>query len=192
MPRSTATCNRETAPRSRIVVIDTPQVYERAKQIREVFYGKQQRKAIETPFTWPERFIHMGRAVSELYFSNKMLNGGFWEIYKHVAEAGQDLYINPKITHLFTPQDQKARIRGERCCLQGPMPKFISDLAENKGVQAILHNGEYYEIRLPHTITAAAKKPDTDETFLLIYSREGVHFVITGEKLSIGKDGIEW
>ncbi|MFA4971449.1 MAG: hypothetical protein WC683_02465 [bacterium] len=185
-----ASRNFSTEPSRRTVVLDLPEIYERAKQMRKVFQGEKPKKRVEMPFTWPSYFVYVGRALSELYFSDKKLNGGKWEIYKHVAEAGQDLYVNPKITTLIKDDGRKMQYRGDRFCLEGAMPKDIAVLAENRGVQVVTKSGEYYEIRMPHSTTAAAVHPETGETFLLVYSKEGVHFIITGDELTIGKDGI--
>jgi len=43
---------------------------------------------------------------------------------------------------------------------------------------------------MPHSVTAAALHPITGEAMLLVYSDEGVHFMVTGVKLGITKDGI--
>jgi hypothetical protein len=196
--------------RERVAVVSTKNVFESAKRQREVFYGKPARNPHELSFEWPRFWMHLGQTNAEIYFSNKMLNGGKWELYKHVAEAPQNLFVNAAITQLVNDRAQAVVFRegngrarsvrhaagapvefsGRSYELTGPMPKFVSDLAEFKGVQVLATDGRYYEMRLPKATWASGKRPDTGETFLLVYSDEGVHFLVTGSEIDIKKDGI--
>jgi hypothetical protein len=163
--------------------------------------------------------------VAAIYWSNKSLNGGKWEIYKHIAEAGQDLFINPDTTTLFDrhgrelafviddarPNLSKAQEtkfvddllketgRKERvspifgCALYEvteAMPLYVTTLAEDRGIQAVLQDGSYYEVRLPKAMWGSGIHPDNGETFLVLYSQEGIHFLVTGKELDITGDGI--
>jgi hypothetical protein len=119
-----------------------------------------------------------------------MLNGGKWEDYKHVAEAGQDLFVNPENTVIYDKDGSRVVFDGDTYEIDGPMPKYISELAQNRGLQAVLHDGNYYEIRLPKTKWGSGVHPKTGETFLVLYSPEGIHFLVTGSELDITKHGI--
>lgn len=184
--------------------------YANAKKQREVFYGKPVQKEKDLPFTWPTHVRYLGKTHAQIYYSDKMLNGGEWELYKHIAEGEQFLFVNDENTSFVNDATEPVEIRetGRRMAppvrtddgpavffartyeIAGEMPTFISDLAQNKGVQWRGADGRYYEARIAKSTIASAKHPDTGETFLVVYSPEGVHFLITGKKLNITKDGI--
>ena len=188
----------------RVRVVDTSDVYDNAIKQRAVFYGSVVGKKDRLSSPWPDELVHIGKCVGSIYWSDKSLNGGQWEIYKHIAEAGQDLFINPETTVLldrngrevvFGPDDA---VPSEGPVIEGcdvyqvtsRMPRHITALAEDRGIQAVLHDGSYYEIRLPKAMWGSGVHPDTGETFLVLYSKEGIHFLVTGEELDITADGI--
>lgn len=190
-------------------IINVADTYDDAKRMREVFYGKPVRNERELPFTWPRFVAFLGKTNAAIYHSDKMLNGGRWELYKHVAEGPQFLFVNPQITRIVNDHGEQVELRecGRRLRapegndaptafymrsyeLGGSMPQHISDLAANKGVQWVAPNGRFFEMRIPRSTTAAARHPITHEAMLLVYSDEGVHFLITGPKLDITRDGI--
>lgn len=194
---------------NRQVVIDVRDTYDDAKRKREVFHGKQVQKEIPLEIQWP-RFVHyLGKTNAEIYYSNKMLNGGKWELYKHIVEGPQFLFVNAEATRLLNDYSAEVEFREAGRKLRGPeggkvptafytrsyeitgpMPQHLSQLAANKGVQWVAPNGRFFEARIPNSMTAAAVHPKTGEAILLVYSNEGVHFLITGPKLDITKDGI--
>ena len=197
----------------KIEVIDNDEIYGRAKRHREVFYGKPVQEEKELSIQWPRFVKYLGKANAQIYYSNKMLNGGAWELYKHIAEGPQDLFINDQITTLLNDRGQPVRFvdvgarenKGRRIRpndrqpsvfyadtyeLKGPLPKFVADLAESKGLQWQSQDGAFWEVRIPRTIWASTVHPKTREVMLIMYSDEGIHFVITGSKLDIKKDGI--
>ena len=85
----------------RICVIDTKETYGRAIRQRRVFHGSVSGKRIDLSSSWPKELVHIGKCVAAIYDSDKALSGGKWETYKHIAESGQDLFINPDNTTLF-------------------------------------------------------------------------------------------
>jgi hypothetical protein len=197
----------------RIEVIDNDEVYGRAARQREVFYGKPVKEEKELAIQWPTFVKYLGKTNAQIYYSNKMLNGGDWELYKHIAEGPQDLYICDSITTLLNDQGQPIRFvdvgarenkgRGIRrnprdpsifyaptYALSGPLPKYVSDLAESKGLQWQSEDNSFWEVRIPRTTWASAVHPRTREVMLIMYSNEGIHFIVTGSKLDIKKDGI--
>lgn len=196
----------------KIQVIDTEEVYGRAKRQREVFYGKPVKEQKELAFEWPRFVKYLGKTNAQIYYSNKMLNGGEWELYKHIAEGPQDLFINDDITTLLNDAGQPVQIVDVGMSenkrrktpgsstpsalyavtyqIAGPLPKIVSDLAESKGLQWQSQDGRFWEVRIPRTTWAAAIHPKTRECMLIMYSAEGIHFIVTGSKLDIKKDGI--
>jgi len=198
-----------TGSGKRVEVISTDEVYGRAKLMREIFYGKPVEKEEELPFEWPRFVKYLGPNNSEIYHSDKMLGKGKWELYKHVCEGPQDLFINDAITRLLNDDGQPVEFRegSKKRALAGnsdiprvfhtqtfeiteAMPKYFSVLAENIGVQFLTPDRRYWEVRLPDSTLAAACHPRTKEPFLFIYTAEGLHFLITGKILDISKHGI--
>lgn len=176
--------------RKRVFVVDTEEAWKRAKTHREAFFGKAVRNETELSFGWPKRLVYVGRALSEIYYSNKLLSGGRWETYKHVSEDAQDLFVNPDSTRLLGEDGKESELEGEEFELTGPMPKHVAVLANSVALQAELHDGACYEIRLPNSKLASAVHPGSGETFLLVYSREGVNCLITGTRLTVEEEGI--
>jgi hypothetical protein len=206
----------------RITVVSSPKAYKQAIKNREVFYGKSVSRAEELQIEWPEVVKRVGRTNAMIYFSDKMLNGGVPEVYKHIAESPGDVFVNDEITTMLnnygqpirfvTEDDPEGRrelfrknrrryrrnftsdvpevITTQEFRIEGPMPKEISVLAENRGLQVFLPTGQYLEMRLPRTKWAAAVHPVSKEVFLLCYGEEGVHFLLTGDELDITKDGV--
>jgi hypothetical protein len=191
-------------------IIDVADTYDSAKQTREIFQGKPVRKVDRKPFSWPHFVRYLGRTNAENYFSDKMLSGGKWEFYKHIAEGPQYLFINDEITSMVNDEGDHIVVReasrgmrpnrrsssiprefqARSFEITGTMPAHLADLAPSKGVQWVAPNRRYYEARIPHSMLAAAKHPHTGETILVVYSREGMHFLITGPELDVTKDGI--
>jgi len=202
-----------------IAVIDS---YDSAKSTREIFQGKPVKNERRQPFGWPRFVRYLGRTNAENYFSDKMLSGGKWEFYKHIAEGPQYLFINDAITSLVNDRAQTIEIREtsrpklrpvwkpagmpeafyvRSFEITQPMPQHLADLAPCKGVQWVDPSGKYFEARIPNSTLAAAKFPRQKpwpqapilrrpEVVLVVYSNEGMHFLITGPKLNVTEDGI--
>jgi hypothetical protein len=260
---------------NRQVVIDVRDTYNSAKRMREVFYGKAQRGEKTLPFMWPRFVRYLGPTNAEIYFSDKTLAKGKWDLFKHIVEGPQFLFSNPAVTKLVNDYGEEVEIKeaGRRLRVEGqggrvsarvspvseprfvskeqehfiptafsarsyeitgPMPNHIADLADNKGVQWVARAGRlgqvvFFESRIPNSKLAGARMPlppsleakyddlceaiedakahgkrseerdlESDiramekrmQVILLVYSREGVHFMITGERLNVTKDGI--
>jgi hypothetical protein len=202
-----------------IAVIDS---YDSAKSTREIFQGKPVKNERRQPFGWPRFVRYLGRTNAENYFSDKMLSGGKWEFYKHIAEGPQYLFINDAITSLVNDRSDVVQIRESsrksRAAVEvvdglpatffaksyeitGSMPEHLADLAPCKGIQWVDPSGKYFEARIPNSTLAAAKFPRQKpwpqapilrrpEVVLVVYSNEGMHFLITGPKLNVTEDGI--
>lgn len=184
--------------------------FESARKIRKEFYGKEFRKITPQDFEWPRFVTYLGRTNAENYYSNKMLSGGKWEMYKHIAEAPQYLFVNEQITNLLNDANKiveiedggrkmrpievdakglPSRFYGRRYEIRLPLPGYLADLASCKGIQWLDASGRYFEARIPHTTLAAARHA-SGSVVLVVYSAEGMHFLITGDKLDVSKDGI--
>jgi len=192
--------NREVAP----LALD----YHAAKNVREVFYGKPMRAQTPRPFGWPRYWMDIGRCNAQLYESDKWIdNQDEWELYKHIAEGPQRLYVNPSNTNITNGHGRpfqwvkvrKVPARGSTQMgviaympieIEPPMPKYVADLADNRGVQIHPSDGELYEIHIPNSVLAGGVHPKTQQIFLCVYSPEGFHLLITGDELHISRHGI--
>lgn len=178
-------------------LVDT---HESAKDMFETFHAKGSRRQVKFGFNWPRQMQEVGRAVAQLYRSNKWkMNPREFEDYKHIAEAPQRLYVVPGFLQ-DAEQGGPLKVYGPKVSLDGEMPKHFSILATLIGVQARLYDqggklprGEsgLFEIVVKHGMLGGARFPDNDEPFLFVYTKQGgVHMMITGTQLDIEKDGI--
>jgi hypothetical protein len=82
------------------------------------------------------------------------------------------------------------------------MPRHFAQLAPLLGLQAQLYTGMkggdgvltrnsgFCQIEMAHGFLGGAKDPETEEAFLLVYTKDGVCAIITGDSLDIRKEGI--
>lgn len=193
-----------------VSLVDT---YGRARKVREDFYGREIEKEIELSITWPRFVRYVGVTNAEQYLSDKKLANWKLELFKHIAEDEQYLFINDAITTLVNDRGQPVEFREAGRRMDGPeggrtpgvfyarsyevrgkLPKHVAILAQDKGVQWVTADGKFWELRIPNCTLAAAPIPDSypggPKVFLFSYSPEGVHYIITGTKLNVTEDGI--
>jgi hypothetical protein len=170
----------------------------------ETFYAREPAKEIEFAFTWPTKMQEIGIGGAEMYRSNKwQKNLSDYEDYKHVAEGSRTVYAEPGFLREWSKPRNRIKVAGPTVRFDGPMPKHFTQLAPLLGVQVRLYeendDGEfvlskgdegYVEVRVARAWLGGAKHPKTGETFLFVYTDEGVHMILTGGSLTIGKDGI--
>jgi hypothetical protein len=171
-----------------------------ARRMFEEFHAKPSKRRVSYGFSWPSTVQEVGRAVSQLYRSNKWkMNPRDFEDYKHIAEAPQYCYAVPGFLRDSTGK-KPLQVYGEKVGVPADMPKHFTILAPLIGIQIRLYdkggklpkgdNG-LYEIAVPHGLLGGARFPDNEEAFLLVYTRQGgVHMLITGKELDVEKDGI--
>ena len=190
--------------------------YDEAKRLRERFYGKAIAHEEEFNIEWPRFLCYVGVTNAEQYVSDKKLAHWKRELFKHIAEAPQYLFFNPQCTTLVNDRSEQIEFReaGRKLgapegkeqprvfytrtyTMRGPMPKQFAILAEDRGVQWVTSDGKYWEARIPNCTLAAAPMTDSmrrngskAKAFLFSYSPEGVHYVVTGDKLDVTEDGI--
>ena len=184
-----------------------------AKKIRERFYGKPSRNETELAISWPRFVRYLGITNAEQYMSDKKLAHWKMELFKHIAEDEQYLFVNDEITTLLNDDGKPVEFRETGRKMKAPksdkspsvfytssyeisglMPKHFAILAEDKGVQWVTPDGRYWEARIPGLTLAAAPvagdRGRGGKAFLFGYSDEGVHYIITGKKLNVTEDGI--
>lgn len=161
-----------------------------AKEIREAFQAKPVRRQVDLGFEWPSEVIPIGHAKAEMYISNKwQKNPNKTEMYKHVAEAWQQCYLNPEV-EVYDDHGDPVEFCADAQPLNGPMPKHIAHLALAMGIQVEFDNGECHQIEIPKSYWGAAKHPKTGETFLVLYTNERICMILTGDDLDVLADGI--
>lgn len=189
----------------------TIESFDHAKQMREIFYGSRSKKIKNHNFGWPRFFRYLGITNAENYFSDKKLAKGNWEPFKHIAEGPQYLFVNDENTRMINDNGQpialreSKRKRGSDRFSKVPneffvktfevnpkfaMPKQLADLAPCLGIQWKDPSGKFLEVRIPNSFLAGARHPITEEVILVVYTDEGIHFIITGDELDITEDGI--
>jgi len=182
-------------------VVDSKDV---AKKTFETFYDRPSRRELPLEFGWPKRLQEVGVGRAEMYSSNKwMKNLSEFDDYKHVAEGTRTIYAEPGFLRVGEHPSRPMPVVGPMAEFEEPMPKHFARLGPLLGVQIRLYDrddkGEIYvpggdervyEIQIARAMLGAAKHPATSETFLFVYTPDGVHMILTGDKLSIEKDGI--
>lgn len=173
-----------------------------ARELRRKFQDKEPEHEKRVTWDWPRQMQEVGECVAIMYTSNKwQSNPSHMEDYKHIAEAPQRLHLKKGFLRDYHKKGA-FKVVGPSVDLQRPMPEFFAVLAPILGVQARLYRGDnerpilpegdegYFQIDIPGATLGAAKHPKTHETFLLIYTRAGVHAIITGDELDVERDGI--
>ncbi len=144
----------------------------------------------------------VGEGCAEMYRSSKWQKD---DDYKHVPglEGGtRTAYVVPGFLREWGQPAKRIKISGPMVELEAPMPRHFTRLGPLLGVQLHLYAEDesgalvlpkgagFMEVRMARGELGAAEHPATKETFLFVYSTEGVHMLLTGPKLEIEKDGI--
>ena len=163
-----------------------------ARRIRETFMSSPPKRETTVPFTWPKAMDEVGKGKSIMYRSNKWKkNPQDWEDYKHVAEGPQVVMVTPGFLREWDRPTKRLAVDSERVQLIEPMPKHFAVLAPFLGLQFQPYGSEdFYEVTVAHATIGGAKHPKTGEKFLFVYTKAGVHMLVTGSELDIEKDGI--
>jgi hypothetical protein len=172
-----------------------------AKKLRENFVDKPVEKEIPIHWKWPKKLYHVGQNEAVSYTSDKWKKRGDYEDYKHIAEGPQELYVRDGFL-----VDYKSRkpcdFPCEEITLPPRMPTAIAELAKILGLQFqpfkepdnedddLVLSGEYRGIDIARAYVGAAVYPGTNQTFLVVYTRDTLCAIITGDILGVEKDGI--
>lgn len=192
----------ETEPQS------APRRYERnrssieaAREIRRKFHDKDPQQEKPVTWQWPSEMQEIGTCEAVMYASNKWQSNPNKIIdYKHVAEGPQRILVREGFVRDHR-SSKPLRVVGPLHELND-MPDAFAVLDRILGVQVRMYEGTderprlpdgddgYFQIDIPNAYLGAARHPETDQTFLVVYSNEGVHCVIVGDELNVEKDGI--
>jgi len=184
-----------------IRVVDTK---DQAVKRFEVFHDRAPTRATQMPFTWPKKVQEIGVGHAEMYRSNKWKSKedqSEYEDYKHIVESTRLVYVTPGWIRERTEPWKKLPVYGPTFDLKGSMPRHFTRLGRLIGVQIRLYEDDdlklskgdgarIYEVDTKHGMLGAAEHPETSEVFLFIYTTDGVHMLLTGEKLDVERDGI--
>jgi hypothetical protein len=161
-----------------------------ARKIRREFHDREPDQEIEVDWEWPKTMRHLGECVAVMYASDKWQERRGNRIdYKHVAEGPQQCFVADDFPVLVGSRELDQG--GEQVSL-GKMPRHFALLDKILGVQVRLSGSDeddgYYQIDIPRAKLGAMRT--SDGLFLLVYTDDGVHMIITGDQLGVTKDGI--
>jgi hypothetical protein len=177
-----------------------------AEKVFKTFYAREHAREIPLRFGWPKEMQEIGVGGAEMYRSNKwMKNLSEHDDYKHVAEGTRTVYAEEGFLREWGSPSKRIEVVGPMVKFEDPMPKHFARLGPLLGVQVRLYKedeegglyipkpeeGGRYEISISRGYLGAANHPATNETFLFVYTEAGgIHMILTGGSLTIGKDGI--
>jgi hypothetical protein len=155
-----------------------------ARKIRETFQAKPVQKTYPMRFSWPRHVKFMGRGRAAIYWSDKW---GSEDVYKHVAEATQDVYV----ANGYKIEDEHGTVHlpGRLFRVEDGMPRHFAILGECLGLQVTLQNGGTVQLEVPDAHWGAARHSDGN-LILFLYDAGGIRFMIVGDELDVEKDGI--
>jgi hypothetical protein len=171
----------------------------------ETFYARKPAREIPMSFGWPRQMQEIGVGGAEMYRSNKWMKKlAEHDDYKHVNEGSRTVYAEPGFLREWGSPDTKLEVVGPMVTFTDPMPRHFTFLGPLLGVQLRLYQEDdsgkvflpkqddvgQFEVSVSRGSLGSAKHPETNETFLFVYTDDGVHMILTGGSLRIEKDGI--
>lgn len=170
--------------------------FESAKRIRETFVDRKMEKKVPIHWSWPKKLYGVGQSEAVQYTSDKWKKRGDFQDYKHVAEGPQKLFVKDGFLVDYSSR-AKLKFPCEIVTLPKKMPTVIAELAPILGLQFqpyadddLKLSGNFYGVDIARAYIGAAVHPDTNDTFLIIYTRSELCAIITGDILNVEKDGI--
>jgi hypothetical protein len=185
---------------SRRLIVNRSDI-EAAKRIRETFVDRAVEKKVPIHWSWPKKLYCVGQSEAVKYTSDKWKPRGDYQDYKHVAEGPQQLYVKRGFLADYTSR-KKLDFPSEEILLPSRMPMAIAELAPILGLEFqpyaepeddesdLRLSGDYYAIDIARAYIGAAIHPETNQTFLMVYTRAELCAIITGDILGVEKDGI--
>lgn len=184
-----------------IRVVDTRK--DAAKMYR-TFNDREHSREQAVSWKWPTAMQEIGKGRAEMYSSNKwQKNLDRYEDYKHIAEGWRFVYAERGFIRERNTPSRKVPVFGPTLYPEGPMPAHFVRLAPLIGIQVRLYqkaedgslylpkgDDDIYEVNVAHAFLGGARHPETKEPFLFVYTKHGVHMLLTGPKLAVQKDGI--
>lgn len=181
--------------------VNADEAIEHARDMRRKFRDEEPRREQPVEWTWPRSMREVGTCEAVMYASDKWRDDRKLIDYKHNREATQYLLVEPGFLRQQRSPSKKLKVVGPSVALDN-MPDAFAVLAKILGVQCRLYQGSsrdyylprgdegLYQVDIPGAMLGAARHPDTGGTFLMVYTKSGVHCVITGDELAVEKDGI--
>lgn len=175
--------------------------FESARKIRETFVDRKMEKKVPIHWSWPKKLYGVGQSEAVQYTSDKWKKRGDYQDYKHVAEGPQHLFVKDGFLVDYSSR-KPLDFPCEEIALPSRMPMAIAELAPILGLQfqpyaepehdsnELELSGTYYSVDIARAYIGAAVHPETNDTFLIIYTRSELCAIITGDILNVEKDGI--
>jgi hypothetical protein len=175
--------------------------YEAAKKIRETFVDRKMEKEVQIHWSWPKAMLDVGQCEAVQYTSDKWKKRGDYQDYKHVAEGPQHLYVRDGFLREYGSR-RALEVESARVELPKKMPTAIAELAPILGFQFQPYiesddpdddlelSDTYFHVNIARAYIGAAQLPGSNEVFLIIYTKDDLCAIITGDILNVEKDGI--
>lgn len=190
-----------------VQVIDAEDV---ARKYVEVFKDRDVRKREQHNFGMPTLWRNVGDSLAVAYASDKWKKIGNYELYKHLAESRNRLFVQPGLLVDWDTSDEFPVIGPMVDISDVPMPKHFAELGFFEEGNFKLYTGGTDEkpkfgkggdgvvaVVIRHAYVGASKimwseiGAGKDQPFLFIYTKkDGPLIFITGEELDVKKDGI--
>lgn len=175
--------------------------FESAKRIRETFVDRKMEKKVPIHWSWPKKLYCVGQSEAVQYTSDKWKKRGDYQDYKHVAEGSQRLYVRDGFLVDYSSR-RRLDFPCEETVLPSKMPTVIAELAPILGFQFqpfseprteeedLRLSDQYYSVDIARAYVGAAEHTETGQIFLIVYTRSDLCAIITGDVLSVERDGI--
>ena len=188
---------------------------ELAKNMRERFVDRPVEREFRLAAEWPDAMHAVGDSLAVAYASDKWQpprEDGSREIldYKHLAESRNRVLILPGLLHDFYRTSRPWPVIGPMVALPDPMPDSFAWLGffEEANLQLYTRGSDedpgfggpddgVVKLTVRHGmlggsyLPASAGRRGKKEPFLFVYTeRDGILFIVVGEKLDVEKDGI--
>lgn len=185
----------------RLIINRSDLDFERAKKIRETFADRPMEQKVSIHWSWPQKLYGVGQSEAVQYTSDKWKKRGDYQDYKHVAEGAQQLFVKKNFLREYS-SNRLLDLPSEEVTLPRRMPTAIAELAPILGFQfqpyaepegdedALRLSGKFYGVDIARAYIGAAVHPENNSTFLIVYTRQELCAIITGDILGVEKDGI--
>jgi len=198
---------------SRVRVYDAEDV---ARSMVKTFKNRDVEQVEKHPWNWPTTLRNVGDSLSVAYASDKWKPTDArgkrdWELYKHLAESRNQVFVKPGFLHDFHAPSKRWPVIGPKIYFDDvPMPDGFAALALFEEIALQLYTSGtddsprfgrgddgIVKVTVRHGLLGGSKfgwsldGDEEDEPFIFVYTKSaGVLMLITGETLDIEKDGI--
>jgi hypothetical protein len=196
----------------RVKVYDNPKSENVARQYVKTFNDREVRRRTEYDFGWPTMWQNVGDSLAVAYASDKWKDKGDYELYKHLAESRNRVFVQPGLLKDWDTSDDVPVVGPMVDFAECPMPKHFATLGFFEEANLKLYTGGDDDapafgdgddgcvaVHIRHAYLGASKMlwseakggKAKDQPFLFVYThKEGPLMLVVGRKLDVKKDGI--